>query len=98
MSLTSLQRKVLSLEASERKQAEVIEEQRLEIERLRGERKVLYDGEVDARQSGEEREKELMDDRVGRPHTASGYDRPMLTHADPANETSRGSAQCPDEN
>lgn len=63
----TLQRRVLTLEAREREQEQKIEEQWEEIERLRGQRKVLLDGETYERETGEEREKEWSAERVSPP-------------------------------
>jgi len=66
-STLTLQRRVLTLEAREREQEQKIEEQWEEIERLRGQRKVLLDGETYERETGEEREKEWSAERVSPP-------------------------------
>lgn len=55
---------MLQLEAAERDQAQKIEQQRAEIERLRSERHVLAEGESNERASGERREREFLDERV----------------------------------
>ncbi|ORY21331.1 spindle assembly checkpoint component Mad1 [Naematelia encephala] len=61
---TTLQRRILTLEGVEAEQARRIEEQQLEIERLKGERMVLYEGEKEERETGEEREKQWAEERL----------------------------------
>ena len=63
-STVTLQRRILALEAREMEQTQKIEEQWEEIERLRGQRRVLLEGETYERETGEEREKEWSDERV----------------------------------
>lgn len=64
MSHTALQRRVLALEGIEREQAQEIADQAENIQRLRSERSVLYEGEKHEKETGETREKEWGDERV----------------------------------
>ncbi|OCF58638.1 hypothetical protein L486_03127 [Kwoniella mangroviensis CBS 10435] len=52
-----------SLQVKAKSSADKIEEQRVEIEQLKAERRALYDGEKKERQVGEEREKDFYDER-----------------------------------
>ncbi|OCF45761.1 mitotic spindle assembly checkpoint protein MAD1 [Kwoniella heveanensis CBS 569] len=52
-----------SLQVRDQASAEKIEEQRIEIERLKAERRMLHDGEQKERQVGEERERDFYDER-----------------------------------
>ncbi|WRT64613.1 uncharacterized protein IL334_001546 [Kwoniella shivajii] len=61
--LTALQHKIHSLQGRERSADSRIEEQRVEIERLKAERRALHDGEMKEREVGEEREKDFYQER-----------------------------------
>lgn len=64
ISTSGLQQKLL---ASERREADLqalVEEQRLELERYKTERDVLYRGESHERQTNEAREKDFDSERV----------------------------------
>ncbi|WWC59638.1 uncharacterized protein I303_102197 [Kwoniella dejecticola CBS 10117] len=52
-----------TLQVKERSSASRIEEQRVEIERLKAERRALFDGEKKERDVGQEREKDFYEDR-----------------------------------
>ena len=62
--MTTLQRRILALEAADREKDRKVEEQQLQIERLKRERMVLLEGETTERQTGESREKAWSEERV----------------------------------
>jgi len=64
MSTTSLQRRVMELEAKDREGQLEIEELRNENARLKTERRMLHEGEEQERNTGQEREKQFSDERV----------------------------------
>jgi mitotic spindle assembly checkpoint protein MAD1 len=64
MSVTSLQRRVMELEAKEREGQLEIEELRSENGRLKIERRMLHEGEEQERNTGQEREKQFSEERV----------------------------------
>ncbi|WWC68115.1 uncharacterized protein I206_102036 [Kwoniella pini CBS 10737] len=61
--ISTLEHINLSLQKKERYSASKIEEQRIEIERLKAERRTLYDGEKKERKVGQEREKDFYEER-----------------------------------
>lgn len=65
MSTASLQRRILELEAKEREGQMEIDELRSENARLNTERRMLHEGEEQERSTGQEREKQFSEERVG---------------------------------
>ncbi|WVF69623.1 hypothetical protein IAT40_004401 [Kwoniella sp. CBS 6097] len=62
--LSTLEHNNHSLQVRDQASAEQIEEQRIEIERLKAERRMLHDGEKNERQVGEERERDFYNERL----------------------------------
>lgn len=65
--MTTLERHNHTLQVRESELTSRVEEQRIEIERLKAERRVLHEGEMQEREIGEEREKDFYDERVSGP-------------------------------
>ncbi|WVQ79902.1 hypothetical protein IAT38_002002 [Cryptococcus sp. DSM 104549] len=61
--ISSLERDNHALKAKETENATKLEEQRLEIEKLKNERYSLYEGKMTEREKGEKREKEFYEER-----------------------------------
>ncbi|WWD21649.1 hypothetical protein CI109_106135 [Kwoniella shandongensis] len=61
--MTTLERHNHTLQVRESELNSRVEEQRIEIERLKAERRVLHEGEMQEREIGEEREKDFYDER-----------------------------------
>jgi hypothetical protein len=65
-SVTALQSQLLAAERREAEANDRIEDMRVEMERLKSERRVLHDGETLERETGEAREREWANERVSR--------------------------------
>jgi mitotic spindle assembly checkpoint protein MAD1 len=64
--VTALQSQLLAAERREAEAHNRIEDMRVEMERLKSERRVLHDGETLERETGEARERDWANERVSR--------------------------------
>jgi mitotic spindle assembly checkpoint protein MAD1 len=71
MRSTTLERQVFSLQATEREQAKQIEEQRLEIERLKSDRRLLAASERREKEAFEECEQQWNEEKVSSVSTSA---------------------------
>lgn len=67
----NLERKVLELEKRIRQRDQEVEDQRIRIETLTNERRILLEGETHEKQIGEERERAWAQEKVGLEATKS---------------------------